>query len=143
MLFYTTIFLACVIAAIIIPWLYRLISDAGKAVHRTILPHSEHGPTSHLRTSLVRHGSTPWDLKNHRAPGMFAKAEQKIASDDSYYGPRNQYSASTQAKVFMPNAGWIHREDKTAFIGNTYKVTRRLKTREKFPKIVSKPESWK
>jgi len=143
MLIYTTIFVACVVAAIIIPWLYRLISGAGKAVHRTILPRSEHGPTSHLKTSLARHGSTPWDLKNHYAPGMLAKVEQKIAMDNSYYGPRNQYSTSTQAKVFMPNAGWINREDKTALNCNSYKVTRRLKIREKFPNIVSKPTSWK
>ena len=149
MLIYTAIFVACVIAAIFIPWLYRLISSAGKAVHRTILPRSDHGPTSHVGTSPVSHGSTPWDLKNHHAPGMLAmeyaarpKAEQKFAGDNSYYGPRNNYSALKHTRSRMPSAGWIHREDKTALIGNTYTVTRRLKTREKNHRIVSKPLSW-
>ena len=145
MLFYTTIFVACVIAAIVIPWLYRLISGAGKAVHQTILPRSEHGPTSHLETSPVHNGSTPWDLRNHHAPGMLAmeyaarpKAEQKFAGDNSYYGPRNNYSALKPVKSRMPNAGWIHREDKPTLKGDTYRVTRRAK---KFTGIL-KPLSW-
>jgi len=145
MLIYTTIFVACVIAAILIPWLYRLISGAGKAVHQTILPRSEHSPTSHLETHSVRNGSTPWDLKKHHAPGMFAmeyaarpKAEQKFAGDNSYYGPRNNYSSLTPVKSRMPSAGWIHREDKPTLNGDTYKVTRRAK---KFTGVL-KPLSW-
>jgi len=145
MLFYTTIFVACVIAAIVIPWLYRLISGAGKAVHQTILPRSEQGPTSHLETSPVHNGSTPWDLKTHRATGMLAmeyaarpKAEQKFAGDNSYYGPRNNYSALKPVKSRMPSADWIHREDKPALKGDIYKVTRRAK---KFTGIL-KPLSW-
>ena len=145
MLFYTAIFVACLIAAIVIPWLYRLISGAGKAVHRTILPSSERGPTSHLATSPVRNGSTPFDLKNHRAPGMLAmeyaarpKAEQKLAGDNSYYGPHNNYSALKQTKSRMPSDGWIHREDRPTLKGDTYRVTRRAK---KFTGIL-KPTSW-
>ena len=145
MLFYTTIFVACVIAAIVIPWLYRLISGAGKAVHQTILPRSERGPTNHLETSPVRNGSTPWDLKNHHATGNLAmeyaarpKAEQKFAGDNSYYGPRNNYSALKPVKSRMPSADWIHREDKPALKGDIYKVTRRAK---KFTGIL-KPLSW-
>jgi len=145
MLFYTTIFVACVLAAIIIPWLYRLISSAGKVVQRTILPGSEHGPTSHLETIPVRNGSTQFDLKNHHAPGMLAveyaarpKAEQKFAGDNSYYGPRNNYSSLTPVKSRMPSADWIHREDKPTPKGDTYRVTRRAK---KFTGIL-KPTSW-
>jgi len=146
MLFYTTIFVACLLAAIIIPWLYRLISSAGKVVQRTILPGSEHGPTSHLETIPVRNGSTQFDLKNHHAPGMLAveyaarpKAEQKFAGDNSYYGPRNNYSSLTPVKSRMPSAGWIHREDKPTPKGDTYRVTRRAK---KFTGVL-KPTSWK
>ena len=146
MLFYTTIFVACLIAAIVIPWLYRSISSAGKAVQRTILPSSEHGPTSHLETIPVRNGSTQFDLKNHHAPGMLAveyaarpKAEQKFAGDNSYYGPRNNYSSLTPVKSRMPSAGWIHREDKPTPKGDTYRVTRRAK---KFTGVL-KPTSWK
>jgi hypothetical protein len=150
MLFYTTIFVACVIAAIIIPWLYRLISGAGKAVHRTILPRSEHGPTSHLKTSTVRNGSHPFDLKNHHAPGMLlareyagrSKVGQKIGENTSYYGPHNNYSAPSYNKARMPKADWIHREDKTALIGSTYKVTRRVNTKMKMPKILRKQSIW-
>jgi hypothetical protein len=146
MLFYTTIFVTCLIAAIVIPWLYRLISGAGKAVHRTILPSSEHGPTRHLATSPVGNGSTPFDLKNYHAPRVLAmeyaarpKAEQKLAGDNSYYGPRNNYSALKLVKSRMPSADWIHREDRPTFKGDdTYRVSRRAK---KFTGIL-KPTSW-
>ena len=150
MLFYTTIFVACLVAAIIIPWLYRLIAGAGKAVHRSMLPRSEHGPTSHLGTSPARHGSTAWDLKNNHIPGMLlarefagqSKVRQKIGEDSSYYGPLNTYSAPKYNKARMPKADWIQREDKTALIGNTYKVTRRLNTKMKMPKLLRKRSIW-
>ena len=150
MLFYTTIFVASLIGAVVILWLYRLISGAARAIHKTTLPRSDTGPTSHLETSPVRNGSTPRDLKNQHVPEMLLareyagrpKVEPKFAGDNSYYGPHDQYSALTYTNAWMPSADWIHREDKTALIGNTYKVTRKAKTREKNPKIVSRPSSW-
>lgn len=146
MLFYTTIFVICLIAAVVLPWLYHLISGVGTTIHRAIRPDSDKGPTSHLETSQVRNGAVPWDLHAPRVIareyGVRTKADGRIGEDNSYYGPRNSYSELAPSKTRMPNDGWIHREDKTALIGNTYKVTRRLKTREKNPRIVSKPSSW-
>ena len=150
MLFYTTIFVACLAAAIIIPWLYRLIAGAGKAVHRSILPGSVHGPTSHLDSSPARNRSNAWDLKNNHIPGMVlarsfagqSKVRHKIGEDSSHYGPLNTYSAPKYNKALMPKADWIQREDKTALIGSTYKVTRRVNTKMKMPKLLRKRSIW-
>ena len=153
MLFYTAIFVVCVIAAISIPWLYRLISSAGKAVQQTIFPGSEKGPTSHLKTTPVYSGnngaSAPWDLTSYNEPMVLARVsanqaevDQAMGENTSYYGPNNVYAAPLRAKVILPSSGWIQREDKRLHDGITYKVTRRVKTREKNPKYVSRPSSW-
>ena len=153
MLFYTAIFVSCVLAAIIIPWLYRLISGAGKAVQRTVLPGAEKGPVSHLNTSPVYAGnngaSTPWDLVSYNESTALARvrakrsaAERNTAKNNSYIGPRNEYSAPLHVNVDLPSFGWINREDRPSKDGKTYKVTRRVRTREKNPKHVNRPSNW-
>lgn len=153
MFFYTAIFIACVIAAITIPWLYRLISGAGKMVQQTILSGSEKGPVSHLNTNPVYAGnngaSPPWDLVSYNEPSAQARArakrsaaESNTGKNNSYIGPRNEYSAPLHANVDLPSFGWIQREDKPLQDGTSYKVTRRVRTREKSPKHVNRPSSW-
>ncbi len=153
MLFYTSIFIACIITAVVIPWLYRLVSGAGTVILQTISPRCEKGPTCHLKANSVRlrsHSLSAYrSLETHGAPiistrthGKRPEIRQEIAEDASYYGPRNIYSAPSHARVRLPSAGWLRREDSHSEIGGTYKVTRRLKVREKNPKIESKPASW-
>ena len=153
MFFYIAIFIACVIAAIIIPWLFRLISGAGKAVQRSVLPGAEKGPVSHLNISPVYAGnngaSTPWDLVSYNESTALARvrakrlaAERNTAKNNSYIGPRNEYSAPLHTDVNLPVTGWINREDKPSKDGTSYKVTRRVRTREKNPKHVNRPTSW-
>lgn len=153
MLFYTAIFIVCLIAAIIIPWLYRLISGAGKVVQQTVLPRAKNGPTNHVETNQVSLSNTdtssPWDLVSHHAPRALARvrarqaeAEHAIGESNSYYGPRNVYSAPLCTETDMPSAGWIQREDRPTPNGASYKVTRRVRTREQNPKAVRKPSNW-
>ncbi len=153
MLLYTFILVACIIVAVVIPWLYRLVSGAGTVILQTISPRCEKGPTSHLKANSVRlhtHSLSAYrSLETHGAPIISARTHdkrreirQEIAEDASYYGPRNIYISPTHAKVQLPSAGWLQREDSHSAAGRAYKVTRRLKIREKNPKIVSKPASW-
>jgi len=153
MFLYTTIFIVCLVAAVTIPWLYRLISGAGKVVQQAILPGAEKGPTSHLQANPVyassNGASVPWDLISYNEPKALARihadrseAEETMGQNKSYFGPCDVYSAPLRTKVNLPNAGWIQREDKPSLKGTTYKVSRRVKTREKNPQHVGRPSSW-
>ena len=50
MFFYASLFVASVVVALVLVWLYRAIANAGKAVYQAILPSYKlnHDPTSHL-----------------------------------------------------------------------------------------------
>lgn len=141
-LFYTAIFVACLGVALILPWLFRLISSMGRAVHRSIVPRSDNGPTSHLRAHPTRSVNTDSPASVSRKCAVRSHAELNTESDNSYFGPRKEYSLPLEAKVQLNSAGWISREDRLTTNGRTYKVNRRIKVREKYPKYISKPASW-
>ncbi len=133
MLFYTTSLVACVLAAVLIPWFYRLASKVGTTVQRSLSPRDT-GPVSHLPANPV--------TKDQPVILACTGADVKSKRDNSYLGPRNDYSAPLQAKVHLKSEGWIRREDRMTTGGRTYKVNRRLKVREQKPEYVSKPKSW-
>jgi len=141
-LFYTTIFVACLGTALILPWLFRLISSTGRAVHQSIIPRSDSGPTSHLKAYPTRAVKTDSPASVSRNCTVRSHADLNAESDNSYFGPRNQYSLPLEAKVQLNSAGWISREDRLTTNGRAYKVNRRIKVREKYPKYISKPASW-
>lgn len=66
MFFYASLFVACVILAVIIVWLYRALAGVGQAVYQAFLPSSkrDNGPTSHLDTqrlnTTINDVPTPW-----------------------------------------------------------------------------------
>lgn len=72
MFFYTSLFIASILVALVLIKLYRAISDAGKAVYQAILPSSKlkHDPTSHLDkvelNTTVNDVPMPWGWQ-----GMF------------------------------------------------------------------------
>ena len=136
MLFYTAILVACVFAAVLIPWFFRLASKAGTTVQRCLFSRDT-GPVSHLPASPITKTNKDQSVTLARA-----RADIKSERDNSYLGPRNDYSAPLQAKVHLKSEGWIRREDRMTTGGRTYKVNRRLKVREQNPEYVSKPKSW-
>jgi hypothetical protein len=165
MFIYSVILIASLTATVAIALLYRILSGAGSAVQRSVLSRSKNGPTSHLdnqsvRTvnndappvSWVRHLGAPpasGDLRVQDVPWMLARAhtgkpgvEHESGKDNSYIGPRDKYAAPLQAKLRNQSADCINREDKSEFWGKSYKVTRRVKAREKNSQYVSKPASW-
>jgi hypothetical protein len=149
-LFYSSIFVACIAAAIAVPWLYRRLSDAGTSVQRSMRKRKrlKTGPTSHLgmsRTlSVDQKSSETWEMVSQNIlPGVqVSRAVVEHGNDNSYFGSRNEYSAPLKPKVRLNSAGWLSRKDERKFGGNTYKVQRRLKVRESNPKHVSKPTGW-
>jgi hypothetical protein len=153
MFIYSVILIASLTATVAIALLYRILSGAGSAVQRSVLSRSKNGPTSHLDNQSVRtvNNDAPpvsW-VRVQDVPWMLARAhtgkpgvEHESGKDNSYIGPRDKYAAPLQAKLRNQSADCINREDKSEFWGKSYKVTRRVKAREKNSQYVSKPASW-
>jgi len=118
MFFYTIILLACLIAAFVIPLIYRLITGAGTVIHETIMPNSETGSIRHSGNTPAgtSKASTAWNLRRHDAP-LLANGQ-------------------------TPDAGWLRHETRSELVGRTYKVARQEKVRKKNPGVISKPASW-
>jgi len=118
MFFYTIILIASLIAAFVIPLIYRLITGAGTVIHQTIMPTSETGSIRHSGTTLagIAKASPTWNLRRHDVP--------------------------LQTNGQTPDTGWLHHEVKPELIGKTYSLARQEKVQVKNPGVISKPASW-
>jgi hypothetical protein len=141
-LFYISIFAACVVSALVFSWLFRLITKVGSQAIRTIRPGSDTGPASHLHVFPDSILDKERVAAISRARAVSSTDDSRVGGDNSYFGPRNDYSAPLHANVQLNSAGWINREDRQTTSGRTYKVNRRVKVREQNPEYVSKPASW-
>ena len=141
-LFYVSMFAACLVTALVLPWVFRMVCGATTALFRSIFQATDKGPTSHLQAhswSLIKKNTL---ASVSRACAVRAHTDSQTARDNAYFGPMKNYSEPLQTKVQLNSAGWIRREDKQTVSGRTYKVNRRIKLREANPKYVSKPASW-
>ena len=133
MLFYTTILVACLIAAVILPLLYRLISSVVGAVFKTGHQRSTNLPTSHLSNqTAAAFKSDPWGPQAVRSATNPTEARQETVGDKSYNGQPNVYAQQLQANERLKSDGWLNREDRRG----SYKVKRR--TQEEL-NLISKP----
>jgi len=158
MFFYTALFVASVVAAIVIIWLYRSIADAGKAVYQAMLPSSKHAATSHLESQTMRttvNGTpTPWGWKSHETPANLAKTHAALPTEKSPWGwkgnqrrvsehrPHHGHTASQPASRKTQNVGWPYREEKTEIGGKAYKVRRTVRLKRTNLASTSKPWGW-
>jgi len=133
MFFYASLFIACVISAFSVLYLYHALEDVGKAVYRAFLPSKKDNLTRHLGkvrySSTVNDTQTPWGWKGNdkNARGHVPKtaAMNGTSGLDAYL---NKHSDETSSSV-----GWPYREEKTEFAGKAYKVTR--KTTSEKPRL--------
>ena len=133
MLFYTTILVACLIAAVILPLLYRLISSAVGAFLKTGHQRSKNLPTSHLSyETAAALKKDPWVPQAVSLATNPSEARQETVGDKSNYGRRNEYAQPLQANERLNSAGWLNRED----CRSSYKIKRR--TQEEL-NMISKP----
>jgi hypothetical protein len=142
MLFYTSLFIASLFAALVVHWVYHAIADAGQALFKNMLPGTKTGPTSHLGTKKMRtttNGTpTPWGWKSHDTPANMAKTyAAKPASMR-----QNPYTTSGSDPTQRSNAGWVHREEKSELGGKAYKVTRKVSATAAGFKTASRPWGW-
>lgn len=77
MFFYTSLFVASVIVALVVVWLFNAIMDVGKQVYRAMLPSSKDNLTSHVHdvplNTTINDTPTPWGWKSHETPRNAAK----------------------------------------------------------------------
>ena len=84
MFFYTSIFIASFIVAMVILWIYKSLANVGKQLYRALLPSAKDDPSSKLEPKIlpttINETRTPWGWdslsksSNHRLKGLDALA---------------------------------------------------------------------
>lgn len=139
MLFYTTILVACLIAAIVLPLLYRLISSAVGAFLNADNQRPDNLPTRHLSNQTAAAvKKNPWAPPVVGPAAKPAEARQETVGDKSHSGQRNEHAQPMQANEHLKSAGWLYREDCQTGGNSSYKIKRR---RQEELDIISKPKN--
>ena len=123
MFFYVSLFIACVISALLVLYIYHALADVGKAVYRNFLPGQKDNLASHIEDvrfhSKINDTPTPWGWKGNdhgtRELGAKGVALNGAAGLDAFVNKHSKESVSV---------GWPYREEKTELAGTAYKVTR-------------------
>ena len=170
MFFYTALFVASVIAAIVILYLYNALKDVGTAVYRAFLPSSKDNLARHINDTpyhaTINDTPTPWGWDGQNA----AAAENPLRTivpaspnDDTPWGWKgndqeirehgrkpttrnaflNKTTGERASKTSKQSAvGWPYREEKLELAGTAYKVSRKATPRKTNLKTTSKPWGW-
>jgi hypothetical protein len=92
MFFYSALFVASVIVAFIILYLYNALADIGRAVYQAILPSSKDNLAGHLDNQRVRttvnETKTPWGWESQASPSKLAKIHPAlpVPADNTPWG---------------------------------------------------------
>jgi len=137
MLTYITIFVVCVILAVVIRFVFKAISESSRSLS-----------TSKTQVELIH--STPANKKakaaRNTATGTATRSvrEPQHATSVGTSSHCSLYDASSAEpkENHNQNVGWPYREEKPASGGRTYKVTRKVATTRrvaaKTPKVAAK-----
>jgi len=165
MFFYTSLFVASLIVALIVLWLYHAIADVGKAVYRAILPSSKENPADHLARDTVLRTTindtpTPWGWGDHDKPAQAARTARIAPSESVPWGwPGNDNKIREHGQQYDLNAGvaltepvpgdkkkpatgWPYREEKFDFAGKSYKVSRKVTPEKTNLRNTGTPWGW-
>lgn len=165
MFFYTSLFIASLIVALVALWLYHALADIGKVVYRAILPSSKGNPADHLEPAAVLRTTindtpTPWGWGDDAKPSQAARTAKIAPSDSVPWGwpgnnnkireHGNNYDLNAGRPLVEPNAakkqkattGWPYREEKFDFAGKSYKVSRKAKPKKTNLSNTSTPWGW-
>lgn len=168
MFFYISLFVASIIAALVVLYLFNLLISAGRAVQKSWLPSSKGNITRHV--GGVRYGtaadtSTPWGWKGHATPSGTARTHPAKPAAKTPWGWQGGGSSVREIKhnpkeangldAFIekgaqnksahgrnPDVGWPYREEKKEAAGRAYKVTRKTTARSSNTGAVKAPWGW-
>jgi len=142
MFFYVSLFIACVLTAIVFLYLYHALMDVGKAVYKVLLPSSKENVTRHRRNvrfnSVVSDTPTPWGWNgNDHETREHGRRPATVGSASGLDGFLSKHSSETSSD------GWPYRQDKVEFAGKAYKVKRKTASKKSRPAINNKqPWGW-
>jgi len=168
MFFYSALFVASVVIAVVLLWVFQSLSSVGKAVYQAFLPSSKGntGPTAHLDsqrlTTTINDVPMPWGWKGGSNPSQVARATAASSGVPASWGwsgeknaardlrrknsSRNAYPATSNAankeKKEKSQVGSPYRDESFDFTANTYKVKRAKKLRKTHLKNMGKPWGW-
>ena len=165
---YTTIFVACIITAIVAVCFYKAVSIASRSVSRISFSDSEATePTAHLMGEPMRLAvistPSPWGRENRQTPENLARTNAALPFEQtlwgnkgngSHYAPRRcrvdgaghwaPYDTGDSKPVGIQeqNSSFLHRQDRNESTGKSYKVSRNLKPRKAPVKPMNRPSGW-
>ena len=172
MFFYALLFLASVVAALVILRLYNSIVSIGKTIYTAFLPSTKDRITDHLEDvpllTTINETRTPWGWKNHSTPSTLARTHPAQADKQTPWGwpgnakkirehkPANQSSDRPDLNTYLKHqransqvvaekkstVGWPYREETFEFAGKDYKVTRKVKPKKTNLSTTGKPWGW-
>jgi hypothetical protein len=136
MFFYVSLFIACVVTALLVLYLYNALVDAGKEVYRAFLPSSKDKRGRQRQKgrfdSTVNKTAVPWGWKGNE-------------SEIREHGP----DAATGFDAIIKNnsnesatVGWPYREEKTELAGRANKVSRKPRAVKTGGRSGGKPWGW-
>ena len=154
MFFYTSLFVAGLIVALLILWLYNAILDVGKQVYRAILPSSKSNVTRHVqeiplhttindtvaKTRAAKPSkATPWGW-----PGNKNEVQGHGPATSWPNGSKTEASLAGNGEKpkSAQKVGWPYREEEFEFAGKSYKVSRKVKKRKTNLSKTGKPWGW-
>ena len=142
MLFYVSLFIACVISTLVVLYIYNALVEVGKAIYGAFLPSSKNNVTRHRRNvrfnSAISDTPTPWGWNGNGQEAREHGSKPATTNGASVLdGFLNKHSNDTSS------VGWPYREDKVEFVGKSYKVTRKTASKKSRPGTNSKqPWGW-
>jgi hypothetical protein len=162
MFFYTSLFIASLLAALVILWVFRTIRYNAGSVYKTVIPEIEIGSTNPLESKpapITSGGSqSPWGWKGQETPANAAKthaalptekphwdwsgSRNEVHDQQSHNGPYDNLSKRATTRKAGAGAGWPQREEKLEFAGKAYKVTRKPPSKTSDTGTLDKPWGW-
>ena len=172
MFFYTSLFIASLIVALVIVWLYNSVADVAKQVYKAILPSSKNNYTGQARDvplhTTINDTPTPWGWNSHETPKTVAKTHAALPSQATPWGwsGNDREIRGRGASHAIPNGsktkaglmgygskpktaeksnqktGWPYREEEFEVAGKSYKVTRKVKLKRTNLSTAGKPWGW-
>ena len=160
MFFYTALFIASLLAALVILWVFRTIRYNAGSVYKTVIPEIEIGSTKQLKSKpapITSGGSqSPWGWKGHETPANAAKTHAALPTEKPHWdwsGSRNEVhdqqshngpydNLSKRATTRKAGASWPQREEKLEVAGKAYKVTRKAPSKTSDTGTLDKPWGW-
>ena len=141
MIFYTLLFIACLIAAFIALYLFKALEGVGRSVYRAFLPSSKTnvaGPRQRVRyRSTKNRAKTPWGWKgNDKKVRQYASKPASASGASGLDAFINNHGKQSEA------VGWPYREEKTDLTGKSYKVSRKAVSAKTNRGSKGKPWGW-